>query len=79
MKIRWEKPPTPETMTTRGWIGDRHIATIVRTRNHTARIKRVYAVEVLGITLPNLFAGIGDARAAAESEYARGESDPSAE
>lgn len=71
MKIAWEKPSTPETVTTRGWIGDRHIATIVRTRNHTARIKRVYSVEVLGVALSVLYERIGDARTAAEAEYGR--------
>jgi hypothetical protein len=71
MKIQWERPPTPRTVITKGWIADRHVATIVRTRNHTARIKRVYSVDVLGEELSRMYESIGDARTAAEAEFLR--------
>jgi hypothetical protein len=75
MPLVWEKPASPTTTVTRAFDDQRHVATVVRTRNHTATVKRVYSVDVLGGQLPRRYEHISDARAAAEAEYERRSAD----
>lgn len=73
--IAWE-PGGNDRPTCHGFADGVQVARIFKNATHTASRKDVYALEVLGASLPDRFHHIGDARLAGEREFLAQRNEP---
>lgn len=74
-RIAWE-PGGNERPICLGFADRVQVAQIFKNATHTASRRDVYAVEVLGASLPDRFHHIGDARLAGEREFLAQRNEP---
>lgn len=74
-QIAWE-PGGNDRPVCLGFADGVQVARIFKNATHTAIRKNIYAVEVLGASLPDRFHHIGDARLAGEREFLAQRNEP---